>query len=140
MSADLRRALAARGSAADPRTASRATRSSCSIYPPDRERILASVIRELELQATPEQPEQVVSIDGRVKAPGHYPLEPTMHVSDLIRAGGSLEDAAFRGQAEVTRYDVGGGDARRTELIPVDLAAIRRGDPAADLCSSRMTS
>ena len=31
----------------------------------------------------PEKPEQVVSIDGRVKAPGHYPLEPMMRVSDL---------------------------------------------------------
>ena len=71
----------------------------------DRERILAPVIRDLELQATPENPEQVVSIDGRVKAPGHYPLEPAMRVSDLIRAGGSLEDAAFRGQAEITRYE-----------------------------------
>jgi protein involved in polysaccharide export with SLBB domain len=55
-----------------------------------------------------------------------------MHVSDLIRAGGSMEDAAFRGEAEVTRYDVAEGDERRTELIPVNLAAIRRGDPGAD--------
>ena len=85
------------------------------------------------MQATPERPEQVVSIDGRVKAPGHYPLEPTMHVSDLIRAGGSLEDAAFRGEAEITRYEVADGDSRKTELIPVDLAAIRRGEAGADL-------
>jgi protein involved in polysaccharide export with SLBB domain len=56
-----------------------------------------------------------------------------MHVSDLIRAGGSLEDAAFRGQAEVTRYDVTEGDGRSTQLIPVNLAAIRHGDPTADL-------
>jgi protein involved in polysaccharide export with SLBB domain len=56
-----------------------------------------------------------------------------MHVSDLIRAGGSLEDAAYRGQAELTRYAVVDGDTRQTELISVDLAAIRRGDPAADL-------
>jgi polysaccharide biosynthesis/export protein len=56
-----------------------------------------------------------------------------MHVSDLIRAGGSLEDAAFRGGAEITRYDVGDGDARRTDLIPVDLAAIRRGEAGADV-------
>jgi protein involved in polysaccharide export with SLBB domain len=132
LSADLRRALAARGTAADPEL-----RPRDKIYvfdlSTDRERILVPVIRELQLQATPEKPEQVVSIDGRVKAPGHYPLEPTMHVSDLIRAGGSLEDAAFRGQAEITRYDVGDGDARKTELILVDLAAIRRGDAGADL-------
>jgi protein involved in polysaccharide export with SLBB domain len=132
VSADLVRALAARGGAADPEL-----RPRDKIYVFDlsaeRERILAPVIRELELQATPELPEQVVSIDGRIKAPGHYPLEPTMHVSDLIRAGGSLEDAAFRGDAELNRYNVVDGDARRTELIPVNLAAIRRGDLGADL-------
>jgi len=131
VSADLRRALAARGSAADLELQ---PRDKIFVFDlsADRERVLASLIRELELQATPEQPEQVVSIDGRVKAPGHYPLEPTMHVSDLIRAGGSMEDAAFRGEAEITRYDASDGDARRTELIPVNLTAIRRGDPGAD--------
>ena len=131
VSADLRRALAARGSAADPELK---PRDKIFVFDlsADRERILAPVIRELELQASPDLPEQVVSIDGRVKAPGHYPLETTMHVSDLIRAGGSLEDAAFRGQAEITRYDVVDGNTRRTELIPVDLAAIRRGDAGAD--------
>ena len=132
LSADLQRALAARGSAADPEL-----RPRDKIYvfdlSTDRERILAPVIRELQLQASPEKPEQVVSIDGRVKAPGHYPLERAMHVSDLIRAGGSLEDAAFRGQAEITRYEVRDGDSRKTELIPVDLAAIRRGEAGADL-------
>jgi polysaccharide biosynthesis/export protein len=131
VSADLRRALAARGSAADLELQ---PRDKIFVFDlsADRERVLASLITELELQATPERPEQIVSIDGRVKAPGHYPLEPTMHVSDLIRAGGSMEDAAFRGEAEITRYDVSDGDARRTELIPVNLSAIRRGDPGAD--------
>ena len=132
LSADLRRALAARGSAADPEL-----RPRDKIYvfdlSSDRERILRPLIRELQLQATPEMPEQVVSIDGRVKAPGHYPLEPTMHVSDLIRAGGSLEDSAFRGDAEITRYAVADGGARKTTLIPVDLLAIRRGEVGADV-------
>jgi protein involved in polysaccharide export with SLBB domain len=132
VSADLRKALAARGSAADPELKPRD-----KIYVFDlsseRDRILAPIIHELQLQASPEKPDQVVSVDGRVKAPGHYPLEPAMRVSDLIRAGGSLEDAAYRGGAEITRYDVGDGDARKTELIPVDLAAIRRGDAGADL-------
>jgi polysaccharide export outer membrane protein len=132
VSADLQRALAARGTAAD-----QELRPRDKIYvfdlSADRERILAPVIRELELQATPEAPEQVVSVDGRVKAPGHYPLESAMHVSDLIRAGGSLEDAAFRGEAEITRYDVVDGDSRTTALIPIDLAAIRRGDAGADV-------
>ncbi|HWX30686.1 MAG TPA: SLBB domain-containing protein [Steroidobacteraceae bacterium] len=132
VSADLSRALAARGSVADPELRAR-DKIFVFDLSADRERVLEPVIRELELQATPDRPEQIVSIDGRVKAPGHYPLEPTMHVSDLIRAGGSLEDAAFRGDAELTRYEVVDGDVRRTDLIPVNLAAIRRGDSGADL-------
>jgi protein involved in polysaccharide export with SLBB domain len=132
ISADLRRALIAKGSAADPELRPRDEITVFNLSSA-RARIIAPIIRDLELQATPDKPEQVVNIDGRVKAPGKYPLEPTMHVSDLIRAGGSLEDAAFRGQAELTRYAVVDGNARRTELINVDLAAIRRGDKAADL-------
>jgi polysaccharide biosynthesis/export protein len=132
ISADLARALAAPHSGADPELRPRDEILVFNLSS-SRARILEPIIRDLELQATPDKPEQVVSVDGRVKAPGKYPLEPKMHVSDLIRAGGSLEDAAFRGQAELTRYAVVDGNARRTELITVDLAAIRRGDPNADV-------
>lgn len=132
ISADLKRALAARGSAADPELRPRDQIFVFNLSA-SRERILQPIIRDLELQANPDRPEQIVTIDGRVKAPGKYPLEPTMHVSDLIRAGGSLEDAAYRGQAELTRYAVVDGDVRQTELIPVNLAAIWRGTPGADL-------
>jgi polysaccharide biosynthesis/export protein len=132
ISADLKRALAGRGTAADPELKPRDEIMVFNLTA-NRSRILEPILRDLELQATPDKPEQVVSIDGRVKAPGKYPLEPTMHVSDLIRAGGSLEDAAYRGQAELTRYAIVDGDARQTELIPVNLAAIRRGDPGSDL-------
>jgi polysaccharide biosynthesis/export protein len=131
ISADLKRALAARGSAADPELRPRDQIFVFNLSA-SRDRILQPLIRTLELQATPDSPEQLVSIDGRVKAPGRYPLEPSMHVSDLIRAGGSLEDAAYRGQAEITRYQIVDGDARRTELIPVNLADIWRGTPGAD--------
>ncbi len=132
ISADLKRALAARGTAADPELRPRDQIFVFNLSA-GRDRILEPIIRDLELQATPDKPEQIVTIDGRVKAPGKYPLEPTMHVSDLIRAGGSLEDAAYRGQAELTRYTVVDGDVRQTELIPVNLAAIWRGTPGADL-------
>jgi polysaccharide export outer membrane protein len=132
VSADLARALSARHSAADPELQPRD-----KIYVFDlsasRERIIAPLIRDLELQASPEQPAQMVSIDGKVKAPGRYPLQPGMHVTDLIRAGGSMEDAAFGLQAELTRYAVKNGDARQTDLISVDLAAIRRGDNGANI-------
>src|SRR5271167_1677805 len=132
ISADLARVLAAPGTAADPELRPRDQIIVFNLSA-SRARILEPIIRDLELQATPDKPEQVVSVDGRVKVPGRYPLEPAMRVSDLIRAGGSLEDSAYRGEAELTRYAVIDGDIRKTELIPVNLAAIKRGDPGADL-------
>jgi polysaccharide biosynthesis/export protein len=103
VSADLAHALAARGSPADPELR---PRDEIIVFDlsASRDRILEPILRDLELQASPDKPEQIVSIDGRVKAPGRYPLEPTMRVSDLIRAGGSMEDSAYRGKAELTRY------------------------------------
>jgi protein involved in polysaccharide export with SLBB domain len=131
ISADLTRALAAPHSAADPELRPRDEITVFNLSS-SRTRILAPILRDMQLQATPDKPEQTVNIEGRVKVPGKYPLEPRMHVSDLIRAGGSLEDAAYTGQAELTRYAVVDGSVRRTDFITVDLAAIRRGDPKAD--------
>ena len=44
-----------------------------------------------------------------------------------------MSDSAYGGTAELTRYQVVNGEARHTELIEVDLAAVLRGDPAANL-------
>jgi polysaccharide export outer membrane protein len=132
ISADLTRALAAPHSAADPELRPRDEITVFNLSS-SRVRVIEPILRDLELQGTPDKPEQVVTIDGRVKVPGKYPLETSMHVSDLIRAGGSLEDAAYTGQAELTRYAVVDGNIRRTELITVDLAAVRHGDRQADV-------
>lgn len=132
ISANLDRALAARGSAEDTELHAR-DKIIVFDLSASRERIVAPVIRDLELEASPDHPAQVVSIDGKVKAPGRYPLEPSMRVSDLIRAGGSMEDSAFGGEAELTRYEIVNGSARQTSLIPIDLSAVRRGDSAADV-------
>jgi protein involved in polysaccharide export with SLBB domain len=76
---------------------------------------------------------QIVHIDGRVKVPGDYPLQAGMRVSDLIRAGGSLDSAAYGVHAELSRYTVENGEQRRTEVLSVDLGAIRSGDQSADV-------
>jgi protein involved in polysaccharide export with SLBB domain len=55
-----------------------------------------------------------------------------MRISDLLRAGGGLQDAAYGAKAELTRYRIT-GNARSTELIDVDLAAILNGEESADL-------
>jgi polysaccharide export outer membrane protein len=131
VSADLEKALNARGSAADPEL-----RPRDKIYVFDltatRARTIAPVVADLQLQSSAARPRQIVSVDGQVRAPGRYPLEPGMRVSDLIRAGGSLQDSAYDGDAELTRYEVVDGKERQTALLDVSLADIRRGDLSAD--------
>jgi polysaccharide biosynthesis/export protein len=97
-----------------------------------REQLMAPLLEDMRRQSRIDNPSEIVRIDGRVKARGDYPLEPKMHISDLLRAGGGLQDAAYGATAELTRYRIG-GDARRTQLVQVDLAAVLRGDESADL-------
>jgi len=132
ISADLERALSARGSAADPQLRAR-DRIIVFDLTANRARTVAPIIEDLQLQASAADPAQVVTIGGEVRVPGRYPLEPAMHISDLIRAGGSLEDSAYTGEAELTRYEVVDGKERQTELLEVNLAAIRHKEPGADL-------
>lgn len=98
-----------------------------------RDRLIQPLLRELRLQSNQAEPRMEVSIGGRVNAPGPYPLEPGMRVSDLVRAGASLNEAAYGGTAELTRYSVEDGQSRRTELIEIDLARAMAGDPQADI-------
>jgi len=98
-----------------------------------RDRIVEPILRDLERQSGHDEPRQVVGIGGRVKIPGRYPLEAGMTVSDLLRAGGSLDQAAFGGTAELTRYATDGGTRRQTEIVEIELARVLSGDTAADL-------
>ncbi len=92
-----------------------------------------ALLDELRLQATLDAPMPVVRIGGRVRAPGTYPLEPGMRISDLVRAGGALAESAYITDAEITRYEVINGEYREVDLINVNLAAIRAGDSASDV-------
>jgi polysaccharide biosynthesis/export protein len=132
ISADLERALSARGSAADPQLRAR-DRIIVFDLTANRARTVAPILEDLQLQASATKPAQLVVIGGEIREPGRYPLEPAMHISDLIRAGGSLEDSAYTGEAELTRYEVVDGKERQTDLLDVNLAAIRRNEPGADL-------
>ncbi|MDF3021587.1 MAG: hypothetical protein K0Q92_2890, partial [Steroidobacteraceae bacterium] len=69
-----------------------------------REQLLNPLLDEMRRQSRFDRPSEIVRIDGRVKARGDYPLEPGMRISDLLRAGGGLQDAAYATQAELTRY------------------------------------
>ena len=97
-----------------------------------RQHVLTPLIDELRAQVPSVQVVTVARIDGSVRAPGEYPLEPGMTVSDLIRAGGGLAESAYVIDAELTRYAVIDGEYRETELLPVDLAGIVSGALGAD--------
>ncbi len=107
------------------------------VFGRDAERgpVLAQLLSELRTQNRDNDPLPIVSISGRVRAPGEYPLEANMTVDDLIRAGGGLEDAAYGSTAELTRFEVAGDQARKTEVLELQIA-----DAAAGAASQAATS
>lgn len=131
-SADLQRALENPTSAANFELAARDR-----IYVFDlesgRDRVVEPLLRELRMQSQFDEPTREVSVAGKIKVPGKYPHEPGMRVLDLIRAGGNLDEAAYGAKAELTRYAVVDGEARKAELIEIDLQRALAGDPAANL-------
>jgi polysaccharide biosynthesis/export protein len=131
VSADLAAAFEAPGSDANILLQSRDT-----VYVFDlassRERVIQPLLAELDRQSNSRMPQQIVTISGRVKVPGDYPLEPGMTIKDLLRAGGGLDQAAFTGQAELTRHQVTGA-RREAQLTTVDLGAVVADDPSADV-------
>jgi polysaccharide biosynthesis/export protein len=132
LSADLVAALGQRDGAAD---VALLPRDQITVFDlaPGRERIIKPLLDELRLQSGLTRPTEVVRVEGRVKVPGEYPLEAGMTVSDLLRAGGNLDTAAFGGKAELARYEVNGNGVRQTELIEVNLEGVLRGDVNADV-------
>jgi polysaccharide export outer membrane protein len=98
-----------------------------------RQRVIEPILKELQLQSDSSEPYREVSVSGQVKAPGTFPLEAGMRVSDLVRAGGSLSEQAYTLKAELARYEIFNDTNRDTQVIDVDLGAILLGNTAADL-------
>ncbi len=99
----------------------------------DRDVIVGQLVDTLKQQASFQQPARVVSVGGLVRDPGDYPLVPSMRVSDLIRAGGGLAEAAYALGAELTRYEIVDGSYREVAHVKVDLKTILAGGRDADL-------
>jgi polysaccharide export outer membrane protein len=132
LSADIAKAWAAPQSEANPRLSPR-DRIMVFDLEATRAEQLDPVLADLNRQSTSTQPRQVVNIGGNVRMPGAYPLEPGMTVADLVRAGGSLDEAAFGAEAELARFEVVNGESRRTALVSINLAAALAGDATADI-------
>lgn len=99
----------------------------------DPQNILAPLMAELRRQSSAADNARVASIGGQIKVPGTYPLESGMRISDMLRAGGGLDDDALGSTAELARYEVVDGNRREVELRTIDLAAIVNSDKAANI-------
>lgn len=131
-SADLRSALENPSSAANFELAPR-DRIFVFDLESGRDRVIEPLLRELRMQSRFDEPTREVSVAGKIKVPGKYPHEPGMRVLDLVRAGGNLDEAAYGAKAELTRYAVVDGEARKAELIEIDLQRALAGDASANI-------
>ena len=79
----------------------------------DRKEYLKSLIATLKKQATKDQWQQVVRVEGSVRFPGEYPLLPNMAMQDLVELAGGFAEGAYADTAEVTRDVVVNSDEHR---------------------------
>ncbi len=134
-SANLQRALANPESTENPPLRERDTVHVFSLAL-GRQRVIAPIMEELNLQARFGEPFNAVHVEGHVRASGVYPLEAGMRISDLIRAGGSMAEGAYALDAELTRYAIVNGEYRTKDIVDVALAEILNGNEQADLVLS----
>lgn len=132
LSADAAAAFAARGSERDLVLQSRDRVIVFSLNA-DRGSALSELLEELRMKTRDNAALPIVGIGGRVRARGQYPLEPGMKVSDLLRAGGGLDEAAYRLEAELTRLVVDPNAGRTTKVIQLSLEEILNGVNGADI-------
>ena len=98
----------------------------------NREAVVKPLIDELEQQSGGDSLFKRVTVSGRIKIAGDYPLEKNMTVSDLISAAGGLSDSAYRLEAEITRDELDENSEIIVRHIKVDLQSLLNGDSSAD--------
>ena len=98
----------------------------------DREELLASTLDKLRQQADTTTPTRIVSVLGKVRFPGSYPLHRELDVADLIQIAGGLTESAETRAAEVTRYDAEPAIGREIGHVALDLTPTS-GDRAMQL-------
>jgi protein involved in polysaccharide export with SLBB domain len=87
-----------------------------------RNALFEPVVKRLKTQATPQAPQQTMTISGPVRYPGEYPLPATGKVKDAIVMAGGLKDSALMLEAELARRNLDGNGVEQTRLQNIDLA------------------
>jgi polysaccharide export outer membrane protein len=85
------------------------------------------VVKRLKTQATPQAPQQTMTISGPVRYPGEYPLPASGKVKDAIVMAGGLKDSALMLGAELARRTLNANGVEQTRLQTVDRAGAMNG-------------
>lgn len=93
-------------------------------YQNDRQAVLGSLIKKLQIQSNRTTGKQLVSISGHIKFPGEYPLLDNMTSQQLIQIAGGLTENAYSLSAELSRYSLDGNQVRNVEHIDVNLSDV----------------
>lgn len=99
----------------------------------NRSELMKRDLDEITAQAGYEQPTPVVTISGKVRQPGRFPLTPGMRVDDLIQAAGGMTEDAYGRTGLLTRQLEVADEFQKTEQVELNLAAKEPLLPTADL-------
>ena len=76
---------------------------------------------------------RTVSIVGDVLKPNAYPLSKGMRLSDLVHMAGGFSQSAYRGEAELTSYEIQNGQKVQVNHSIVAVQKALDGDKSADV-------
>ena len=96
--------------------------------------LMASLVQKFKRQATVDEAPQVMTVDGRVRLPGEYPILAVDNLAYLIDLAGGFSEGAYTKKAEILRVVTNSDQERETEIIQVAL------DTDAALASLRLKS
>lgn len=90
----------------------------------NRSGLLAGVNAKLRNEATADKEAEVITIQGKVRLPGDYPILATGDLNYLIDLAGGFAEGAYVDQAEVSRKFINAQKQEEIDLLEVDLASI----------------
>ncbi|MBT6245299.1 MAG: hypothetical protein HOI43_07790, partial [Gammaproteobacteria bacterium] len=86
--------------------------------------LLASINKRLRNEATADKEAEVITIQGRVRLPGDYPILATGDLNYLMDLAGGFAEGAYVDEAEVSRKFITAQKAEKIKLLEVNLASI----------------
>jgi len=87
----------------------------------NRRELMAELVDQFLEQASPEEPPQLVTIQGRVREPGIYPILASSDLGYLISLAGGFEEGAYQSAAEIQRRFLNGDGGLGIEILQLNL-------------------